>query len=700
VNAVISTLNSPEQKTVVAETCANDKNLATEVQAYAKIAGNNWTYYVKTLNITIGRNTENVNPEDEGAINIDLGPSKVVSRSHASINYNINTRSWELYVSGRNGAKVDTAKVSCGPNSTATPLNSGAVVDIGGTQMMFILPDAQPIISKAILEQVAPKLPAPKSKKPNLSSQSSFTGRVNKSSLSGPMKAFQMFDNNETPKNNNGSSASENDLSMDESRDIKPPYSYATMITQAILSNPDGVLSLSEIYDWIAQHYAFYRFSKSGWQNSIRHNLSLNKAFEKVPRRPNEPGKGMKWQISDSYKDEFMKKFQSGSLSKARRGSSVSRQLQLHLITHNDLPASQSQRRKIPPQHYPNPPPMSFQSGPPKPMQPLHQHSNSQEGLQFMPVGTPGNPQYNGSGPAPPPYGNSIYVPTQLPPLQQQGGQLPYPQGMYTHSRDSSMGSNSQFPVGPFPQQQPPQLQPLQPSQPQQNAPPSLQQLSQSQQHQQLSQPTSLHNSSARLQEQGQKQNGPVAQAPQSHSGATQQSLSSSDPNVHSSSQTIRPTTTDVPSTDRTEIKPDTRDQSSIASQLSSPIKAESKPFGTFQINGNDSSRDQHPGPDYGMITSPGKPFSISAVEAYTPERGARKKDSTDAGHPANLQSSPALWNFVQFSTPLQPGQAKDSASPPKNGYNVPDSPLNSKTKQLGDNGDLRNVDLAKGFKK
>lgn len=345
VNAVISTLQTPEEKTYVSQNYSNVKNTATEVQAYAKIAGSDWTFYVKSLAVSLGRNTEGA-PTSQSTIDIDLGPAKVVSRNHANITYNLDLRCWELKVLGRNGARIDGIKIPVG-ESHATPLHSGAILDVGGTQMMFILPDSPPTIAEKMLNVALAKYKAnlAKSAKPNQSGypQQHTIPVVNHSA---PIKSFQMFDKAHLTQSPSALSATslqsnlDQDLSKEEAKDMKPPYSYATMITQAILSNPDGVMSLAEIYNWIASHYAYYKYSKTGWQNSIRHNLSLNKAFEKVPRRPNEPGKGMKWQISESYKEEFMNKVQNGSLLKSRRGSSVLRQLQLHLATHQQLPES------------------------------------------------------------------------------------------------------------------------------------------------------------------------------------------------------------------------------------------------------------------------------------------------------------------------------------------------------------------------
>ncbi|KAI8323110.1 fork head transcription factor, partial [Martensiomyces pterosporus] len=80
----------------------------------------------------------------------------------------------------------------------------------------------------------------------------------------------------------------------------KPDYSYASLIAQSLKDAQMQRRTLNGIYEWIQEHFPYYR-TRQNWQNSIRHNLSLNKGFMKVKRDETHPGKGSFWTFTPGY---------------------------------------------------------------------------------------------------------------------------------------------------------------------------------------------------------------------------------------------------------------------------------------------------------------------------------------------------------------------------------------------------------------
>uniref|UniRef100_A0A914YPX5 Fork-head domain-containing protein n=1 Tax=Panagrolaimus superbus TaxID=310955 RepID=A0A914YPX5_9BILA len=85
------------------------------------------------------------------------------------------------------------------------------------------------------------------------------------------------------------------------SHDVRPPYTYASLIRQAIMESRDCQLTLNEIYQWFTETFAYFRRNAATWKNAVRHNLSLHKCFARVEQNV----KGAVWTVDDS---EFYKR--------------------------------------------------------------------------------------------------------------------------------------------------------------------------------------------------------------------------------------------------------------------------------------------------------------------------------------------------------------------------------------------------------
>uniref|UniRef100_UPI0035901C40 forkhead box protein K2-like n=1 Tax=Myxine glutinosa TaxID=7769 RepID=UPI0035901C40 len=306
--------------------CLQPEEADADAPALARLVGRGVEYVVRRRRVCIGRNSS------QGAVDVNMGESSFVSRRHLELL----AEPPRFYVRclGKNGVFVDGVFQRRGAQPLQLPPTCTFRFPSTNIRLTFLGPNRDegteagevkttpvvrppsppvsapvtgPAIESAVAE-ISPDLTSPvPSPTGTISATNSCPSSPRGAGLSGyrlarpsptdlhlvAEYAVQAASEREQEREKD-TDGSEEDSSKDKS---KPPYSYAQLIVQAITLATDKQLTLSGIYAHITKHYPYYRTADKGWQNSIRHNLSLNRYFVKVPRSQEEPGKGSFWRI-------------------------------------------------------------------------------------------------------------------------------------------------------------------------------------------------------------------------------------------------------------------------------------------------------------------------------------------------------------------------------------------------------------------
>lgn len=365
------------------------------IHAYAKLEFPGFSYYIQTLEVTIGRRPAQP-PGGEataqgssarrphGEVDVDLGPLKSISRLHARIYYTVQPELYHapgfaytplpsslpgtspggtnergegqgrfvLEVLGRNGAFVDDVWVNA---HGVVPLGRRTKIQIAERVFYFVLPpptsaseaeseadesaEQTDASSEAAAHDTSSELSdaethdaarirddtasvSPSAHRLVLKPRSKVTGKKREASADVPLaedakrrkeepdaarKGKDKEERAVTPSSLSALAAAATQVGAD-SPEEKPQLGNVELITQALSSelcrSKGGKLTLQEVYEWLQSTYPW--FSRNGrktgrdWQSSIRHTIGTSRDFTKIPRRPDEHGKGIFYTLSTS----------------------------------------------------------------------------------------------------------------------------------------------------------------------------------------------------------------------------------------------------------------------------------------------------------------------------------------------------------------------------------------------------------------
>ena len=216
-----------------------------------------------TVDQTAGRNSSPSTPTNLGSNELLLSTKQDMAKQELHFNYNLNNYQ-QYYVENNEMSTVDHTNSSSNGNlamDSSSSSSHSSSSSLSSPSLNHTAGDNANMISIDNCENVL-MLPSP----PNMQNQPA-------------QQPSSLFQNRRNYTH------------------AKPHYSYIALITMAIQKSKCSMVTLNDIYQYIMETFPFYRQNQQRWQNSIRHSLSFNDCFVKVPRSADRPGKGSYWTL-------------------------------------------------------------------------------------------------------------------------------------------------------------------------------------------------------------------------------------------------------------------------------------------------------------------------------------------------------------------------------------------------------------------